>query len=134
MTIVLLFIHILVCIVLIVSILLQAGKGGGLSGAFGGVGSAGTVFGSTGTATFLGKVTTYVAVVFCLTCISLWYTSRSTTDALPETAAERMLEEKGPVPLQSASPANVPQPLGGAEKAVPTPGVAPTATPADTGK
>ena len=130
----LLGIHILGCIVLIVSILLQAGKGGGLSGAFGGAGSSGAVFGSTGTATFLSKVTTYVAVVFFLTCIGLWYTSRTTTDVMPETAAEQMLKEKGPMPLQNTAPGNVPTPLSEVEKAAPAQNVAPAATSADTGK
>ena len=89
MTVFLLTLHVLVCIVLVVSILLQAGKGGGLAGgAFGGAGSSGAVFGGTGAATFLTKVTTYVAILFFMTCIGLWYSSR-TSDTLPKTAAEK---------------------------------------------
>jgi len=100
MTIFLLVIHVLACIVLIVSILLQAGKGGGLAGgAFGGMGGSSAVFGGTGAATFLSKVTTYVAIVFGLTCIGLWYSSSRSGDMLPETAAERLLNEQGPMPL-----------------------------------
>ncbi len=105
---VLLGIHILVCIVMIVSILMQAGRGGGLAGgAFGGMGGGGgsQLFGGGGAATFLTKVTTYTAVFFFATCIGLWYTAR-TTDSAPETAAERMLQQQGaPVPLSPpASP------------------------------
>lgn len=101
MTILLLIVHVLACIVLIVSILLQAGKGGGLAGgAFGGMGGGSSaVFGGTGAATFLSKVTTYVAIVFGLTCIGLWYSSSRSGDMLPETAAERLLNEQGPMPL-----------------------------------
>jgi len=120
MTVFLLIVHVLVCIVLIVSILLQAGKGGGLAGgAFGGMGGGGAVFGGTGAATFLSKVTTYVAIVFFLTCIGLWYSSRS-VDTLPKTAAERMLEEGGPVPLsRPGAQVGDPQPAAPAESAAP---------------
>ena len=101
----LLIVHILVCFVLIVSILLQSGKGGGLAGgAFGGMGGGGggAVFGGGGSAPFFRKVTTYAGVVFALTCIGLWYASR-TEQVLPETAAERLLQEQGPVPLQQGT-------------------------------
>lgn len=102
-----LIIHILVCIVLIVSILLQSSKGGGLAGAFGGAGGqTGAMFGGTGAATFLSKVTRWLAVVFFLTCLGLWYTSRS-ADTLPETASQRVgREQRVPTaPPQQAAPA-----------------------------
>ncbi len=62
-------IHILVCITIILVILLQAGKGAGMGAAFGG--SSQTIFGSTGAASFLSKLTTVVAVVFMLTSLTL---------------------------------------------------------------
>lgn len=62
-------IHILVCLVLILVILLQAGRGAGLSwGSFGG--DPQSVFG-TKSATFLKKATTVSAILFLLTCIAL---------------------------------------------------------------
>jgi preprotein translocase subunit SecG len=115
MTAVLLAIHIIACVVLIVTILLQAGKGGGLAGsAFGGGigGGGGAVFGGSGAGSFLAKVTTYLAIVFLLTCLALYYTSRS-GDTIPQTAAERMLGKGTPVPLQSTQ---TPQPLTETEK------------------
>ena len=60
--------HVLVCIVLILVVLLQTGKGANMGAAFGG--SSQTVFGSSGPGSFLGKMTTVVATVFMLT--SLW--------------------------------------------------------------
>jgi len=104
----LLGVHILVCVVMIVSILMQAGRGGGLAGgAFGGMGGGGgsQLFGGGGAATFLTKVTTYSGVLFFATCVGLWYTAR-TGESLPETAAEKMLQQQGtPVPLtQPAAP------------------------------
>lgn len=63
-------IHVLVCIVLIVVVLLQHGKSADIAATFGGVGSQ-TAFGPRGTATLLSKVTTWCAVIFMLTAISL---------------------------------------------------------------
>jgi preprotein translocase subunit SecG len=63
-------IHVLVCVVLILVVLLQSGKGADLAGAFGGGGTQ-TAFGSRGPASFLSKATTVAAVVFMLTSIAL---------------------------------------------------------------
>jgi len=67
-------IHVLVCVVLILSVLLQSGKAADLAGAFGGVGSQ-TAFGPRGAATLLGKVTTIGAILFMLTSMGLWILS-----------------------------------------------------------
>src|SRR4029079_9633651 len=50
-------IHILVCVFLILVVLLQAGKGGGMGIAFGGGGGSQTVFGSSGAGNFLTRLT-----------------------------------------------------------------------------
>ncbi|MFQ5603063.1 MAG: preprotein translocase subunit SecG [bacterium] len=60
------FIYLIVCFALIVVILLQSSKGGGLAGAFGGGGGMGAVFGGRGAATFLSRVTTGLAIAFLL--------------------------------------------------------------------
>jgi len=65
--------HVIVCIILILVVLLQAGKGANMGAAFGG--SSQTVFGSSGAGTFLGKMTTIVAAVFMLTSLTLSYFS-----------------------------------------------------------
>jgi len=64
-----LVIHVLVCIGLILIILMQSSKGGGLAGAFGGGGAMGSVFGGRGAATFLSKTTIALAVIFMLSSI-----------------------------------------------------------------
>ncbi|MFH0984257.1 MAG: preprotein translocase subunit SecG [Candidatus Omnitrophota bacterium] len=62
-------IHVVVCIVLIVVILLQAGRGQGLTGAsFGG--NVQSLFG-TKASSFLTKATTVCAILFLFTCIGL---------------------------------------------------------------
>ncbi|HZC43643.1 MAG TPA: preprotein translocase subunit SecG [Acidobacteriaceae bacterium] len=62
--------HVVVCFVLIGIILLQPGKGADLAGAFGGQGSQ-TAFGPRGTVNILTKVTTWAAIIFAITSISL---------------------------------------------------------------
>jgi len=67
-----LVLHILVCFSLILVVLLQSGKGGGLSGAFGGMGGSGqALFGGRGAATFLSKATTVLGVTFMTTSLIL---------------------------------------------------------------
>jgi preprotein translocase subunit SecG len=71
---IILIVHVIVCIALILIILLQTGKGADIGAVFGG-GSSQTVFGSTGAATFLSKITIGAAVVFMITSIVLTYFS-----------------------------------------------------------
>jgi preprotein translocase subunit SecG len=69
---------VLVCLVLMVVVLLQSSKGGGLAGAFGGAGSDTSVLGGRGAATFLSKVTVYLAVSFmCLALLLAILSSRA---------------------------------------------------------
>jgi len=63
-------IHVIVCIFMIAVILLQQGKSADLAGAFGGQGSQ-TAFGPRSAANLLTKTTTWCAVVFMITSISL---------------------------------------------------------------
>jgi preprotein translocase subunit SecG len=64
-------IHVIVCFFLIGVVLLQQGKSADLAGAFGGQGSQ-TAFGPRGAANLLTKLTTWSAVIFMLTSISLF--------------------------------------------------------------
>lgn len=70
MEILLIIIHVIVSLFLIIVVLLQSGKAADLAGAFGGMGSQ-TAFGPRGSATLLSKATTFAAVLFMLTSISL---------------------------------------------------------------
>jgi preprotein translocase subunit SecG len=126
----LIVIHVLVCLGLILSILMQKGKGGGLAGSAFGGGGGSAVFGGAGAASFMTKVTSYIAVVFFITCIGLWYTSRS-TDILPQTAAERMMGGQAPVPMGTTPLQSTPQPLG--ESAAPAAESATETAPAESG-
>jgi preprotein translocase subunit SecG len=70
MTILFTFIHVIVCLFLIIVVLLQSGKAADLAGAFGGMGSQ-TAFGPRGSATLLSKATTLAAAIFMITSLTL---------------------------------------------------------------
>jgi preprotein translocase subunit SecG len=74
MDVLLIIIHVIVCVALIMIVLLQTGKGTDMGAAFG-MGSSQTLFGSSGSTTFLSKATTMAAVVFMLTSLILAYIS-----------------------------------------------------------
>ena len=63
-------VHILVCFFIIIVVLLQSGKSGDISAAFGGQGSQ-TAFGPRGAASALSRATTWSAVAFMITSITL---------------------------------------------------------------
>ena len=78
---VLMILHVLVCLVLILVVLLQRGKGSDIGAALGGGGSN-TVFGGRGAGNFLTKMTTGAAITFMLTSLSLAYLSNQEQDLL----------------------------------------------------
>ena len=62
--------HVVICFLLIIVVLLQSGKAADLAGAFGGAGSQ-TAFGPRGAATFLSKATTWCAIMFMITSMTM---------------------------------------------------------------
>jgi|ERR1041385_1494406 preprotein translocase subunit SecG len=60
----------IVSILLVIAVLMQNSKGGGLAGSFGGS-SVGTVFGVRRTADFLSRATTYLAIIFIGLCLAI---------------------------------------------------------------
>jgi preprotein translocase subunit SecG len=65
-------VHIVVAVSVIGLVLLQHGKGADMGAAFGG-GSAGSLFGSTGSANFLSRSTAVLASLFFITSLTLAY-------------------------------------------------------------
>ena len=63
----LVFLHVLTCLLLVTVILMQASKGGGLAGTFGGASTA--MFGGRGAGSFLSKVTVGLAATFMVLAI-----------------------------------------------------------------
>jgi preprotein translocase subunit SecG len=83
-------IHFTVAILLIVFVLIQDSKGGGVFGM--GASGSNQVFSATGAANFLVKATRTLAILFAITCITLTYmtthkTSSVTDDFVPAAAA-----------------------------------------------
>lgn len=69
-----LIIHVLAAASIIGLVLMQHGKGADMGAAFGS-GSAGSLFGATGSANFLSRATAVFAVIFFITSMGLSYLS-----------------------------------------------------------
>lgn len=90
--------HIIACIILVLSVLLQQGKGAEVGAVFG---SSEAVFGSSGPASLLSKITTAVAVVFMVTSLSLTYLAAHDDggSVMKEVAPVSKTAPVAPVPL-----------------------------------
>jgi len=66
---ILITLHLILCIILVIIILLQKGKGADIGAVFGGTSQ--TLFGSTGATSFLQKLTVLIAAGFILTSLGL---------------------------------------------------------------
>lgn len=108
---VLITIHIVVCIGLIISVLMQSAKGEGLAGAMGGGGISGAVFGGRGAAPFLSKATTVLAIMFMGMCVLLTLTTRGGRTAggvAGVSAVQQAAQQEAQTP-QATTPADVPE-------------------------
>jgi preprotein translocase subunit SecG len=96
--------HVLVCVFLILVILLQAGKGGGMGAAFGGAGAQ-TVFGGRGAQTLLGKVTSVSAAIFMITSVTLAYNASRSGSVVRRAAAPTAPAPVNQIPAEPGSKA-----------------------------
>ncbi|HWF37763.1 MAG TPA: preprotein translocase subunit SecG [Candidatus Acidoferrales bacterium] len=121
---ILMTLHVLVCFILVIVIMLQSGSAADLAGAFGGAGSQ-TAFGPRGAATFLSRATTWCAIVFMMTSLTLSVKraptgSFSTGSILEETQPNAPAPKTAPAkPSTSAAPAQsspVPAPKAPAQQ------------------
>ena len=74
-------IHFIICVLLILVVLMQDGKAGGLTSV---ADSSKAVFGAKGAGDFLSKVTTYLAVFFMVTSLSLAIFNKSFSKSIAE--------------------------------------------------
>jgi preprotein translocase subunit SecG len=105
MTTFLVVLHVMVCLILIVVVLLQRGKGAEIGAVFGG-GASSTVFGSRGAGNFLTRITTGAAIIFMVTSMALAYLNAESRQG------ERLFEE-------GAEEAGAPAPAAESEGASP---------------
>jgi preprotein translocase subunit SecG len=87
-------IHVAVCLFLMLVVLLQQGKGGGMGAAFGG-GATQQVFGGRGAGNILTRATAICAGIFMLTSVSLAYFSSSGDRDLKARIVEEQRKGKG---------------------------------------
>jgi preprotein translocase subunit SecG len=122
-------VHVLVAVFLILVVLLQAGRGGGVSGAFGG--GAGAAMGQRSAATVLGKMTAISAGIFMVTSMILAVMSTPTAnDPTRSDMEEIAAEEKPAEAAASAAPSVAPASTVGSEApAAPAASDAPPAAP-----
>jgi preprotein translocase subunit SecG len=119
--------HIMVCFVLIIVIMLQSGSAADLAGAFGGAGSQ-TAFGPRGAATFLSRATTWCAIVFMLTSLTL-SVKRDVAAGVSTGSILEQTQQSAPAPAKPAqkSPAPAPAPVPTQpSSSTPAPAQAPT--------
>ena len=101
MTLFLWSIHILNCALLIIIVLLQAGKGASMGFSLGG-GASQTVFGSSGGKNFFAKLTTALAIIFMCTSILLSIISSRSSENY------RGIMKQMPTKSEKALPAKLP--------------------------
>ena len=97
-------VHILICLLLVLTVLLQAGKGGGLAGSIGGGMSSSSVLGGRTASTFLTKATAILATAFIVSCL-VQSVAFQTAVTAQTTATQRVMEE-------GSLPVILPAPLG----------------------
>jgi len=114
--------HVLICFLLVISVLLQAGKGGGLSGSFG-TGGSQALFGGRGAATFFSKATVVLGALFFVSSLALamMSTQVSARRSLVQEAAKRANPESPATPPGTNRPATTPAAPGSAPAGQPAP-------------
>jgi preprotein translocase subunit SecG len=100
--------HVVLCVLLVLIIILQPGKGGDVGSAFGGGGGGGgsQMFGPRGPTNILQQATTVVAVMFMATSMTLaLYSSKSVLAG--STVEDELLRMEAEQQEQNAPPADV---------------------------
>ena len=121
MEMIVLIVHIIVAIGIVGLVLVQHGKGADVGAAFGS-GSAGSVFGSAGSANFMSRLTAVLALMFFLTSMGLTWIS-STRGVSKGVMAAPAVSDKVPgeagVPVAPAAKSDNGDKSGTPDKAAP---------------
>jgi len=100
-------IHLIIALILIALVLVQHGKGADAGANFGGGGSSQSVFGSSGSATFLSRMTAVVATIFFITSLVLAYIGSQQAkgyQSVTKAPIETKIEEKDKAPSAPVVP------------------------------
>ncbi len=115
MEVAILVVHVIAALSIIGLVLLQHGKGADMGAAFGS-GSAGSMFGSSGSANFLSRITAVMAVIFFVSSISLTIFSgkvagkKGVMKAPVDTEQSQSLPSQIPIPPPSVPASALPVP------------------------
>jgi preprotein translocase subunit SecG len=96
--------HVFICVMLMLVVLIQPGKSGGLGAALGGAGAQ-QIFGGRGAGNFLTRTTWIAASIFFLTSVTLAYLSTSTGDSLEDLETTQVAPASAPAAPAPAAPA-----------------------------
>lgn len=107
--------YVIVCALLILTILLQQGKGGDIANAFGGGGGSQAVFGARSGATLLTRATAVLAALFVIGAITLTVFGQRGPGSVVGGI-------DGPAPAPAAPAAATPAPAPAAQPVTPPPG------------
>jgi preprotein translocase subunit SecG len=118
-------VHVLVAVFLILVVLLQAGRGGGVSGAFGG--GAGAAMGQRSAATVLSKMTALSAGIFMVTSMMLAVMSTPTANDPTKSTMQEIADEEAKAAASAPAAASSGAPVAASEAAPAAPSAAATA-------
>ena len=116
-TIILIF-HVLAAAGVIGLILLQQGKGAETGASFG-AGASQTVFGSSGSASFLSRTTAILATVFFVTSFSLAIVARQKANSISDAGVPAAAVQQQQAPQTSDAPVAIESAAGGVESDAP---------------
>ena len=96
-------IHVIAALSLILTVLLQSGKGAAMGSGLG-AGSSQTMFGSTGAGNFLSKLTTGIAILFMVTSLTLAvFSTKKKSSSLIQGVEEHSQKQESPVSTDNTS-------------------------------
>ena len=106
----LIVLHVLVALAIIGLVLIQHGKGADMGSGFGG-GASGSLFGATGSANFLSRMTAVLAAIFFLLSLALAYTAtrKPASEGGGVIDSIRSREAEKPAPKAEEKPAAAPE-------------------------
>jgi preprotein translocase subunit SecG len=107
----LLFLLLADCLALMLVVLLQSGKGGGLAAGFGGAGTGIEMMGSRQTATFLHNATRWLGGAFLVICFAI--SLLAARGNRPRSLIETQLQQERSAPTSSQAPGDLQDLLGG---------------------
>jgi len=92
---VILIVHVVICIALVLVILSQSSKGGGLDSTLGG--AAMNVFGGSGASAFLRKWTQYLGMAFLVSCLGLAFMVKNMKTTSKASELQKKINTEAPV-------------------------------------